>query len=192
VIPTAEELAAALEEIRAAPADRGEVRLVVRRPAPGERETLTEATLDPVEGLVGDDWIRRRSGSTPDGGPDPRAQVTLMGAGVAAAVAGDPTRWALAGDQLYVDLDLSETNLPAGTRLRVGSAVLEVSSKPHTGCAAFASRFGTDALRFVGTPEGRALRLRGMNARVIERGVVRPGDVVERIAQDGSGPRASR
>jgi MOSC domain-containing protein YiiM len=192
VIPTAEELAAALEEIRAAPADRGEVRLVVRRPAPGERETLAEATLDPVEGIVGDDWSRRRSGSTADGGPDPRAQVTLMGARVAAAVAGDPARWALAGDQLYVDLDLSETNLPAGTRLRVGSAVLEVSAKPHTGCAAFASRFGTDALRFVGTPEGRALRLRGMNARVIERGVVRPGDVVERIAQDGSGPRASR
>jgi MOSC domain-containing protein YiiM len=101
-----------------------------------------------------------------------------MNARVAALLAGPPDAWSAAGDQLYVDLDLGEANLPAGTRLAIGDAVLEVSAAPHTGCAKFSGRFGVDALRFVSTPEGRELRLRGMNTRVVRGGTIALGDVV--------------
>lgn len=172
------ELEAGLDRIRRAPADAGIVELVVARPAVGERVLLDEAMLDVDVGVVGDCWLTRGSSSTPDGLADPRAQVTLMNARAAALFAGDRERWALAGDQLYVDFDLGEANLPAGSRLAVGSAVLELSDKPHTGCQKFSQRFGLDALRFVNSPEGRRLRLRGANARVAEPGVVRLGDLV--------------
>jgi hypothetical protein len=128
--------------------------------------------------LVGDGWLARGSKSTPDGSADPSAQVTLMNARVAALLAGPPDAWSAAGDQLYVDLDLGEANLPTGTRLAIGDALLEVSGTPHTGCAKFSGRFGVDALRFVSTPEGRALRLRGMNAWVVRSGIIALGDVV--------------
>jgi MOSC domain-containing protein YiiM len=130
--------------------------------------------------VVGDTWRVRGSSSTADGSPNPEAQITVMNARAAAAFAGDVERWPLAGDQLYVDLDISEMNLPAGTRVRVGDAEIEVSAKPHTGCAKFSARFGADALRMVSTPTGRSLRLRGMNARVTKSGVIRVGDSIER------------
>ena len=145
-------------------------RLIVRRPGEDRREPLDEALFDVDEGLVGDSWRARGNRHTPDGAADPQAQLTLVNARAAAAIAGDPERWALAGDQLYVDLDLSVANLPAGTRLRIGGAEIEISAKPHTGCAKFSARFGPEALRFVSSPEGRALRLRGVNARVISGG----------------------
>ena len=167
------------EDVRAAPTRVGTVRLIVRRPAVDEREVVSEARLDIDEGLVGDTWRVRGSSSTADGSAHPEAQVTVMSARAAAGIAGDIERWPLAGDQLYVDFDISEENLPAGTRLRVGEAEIEVSAKPHTGCAKFSARFGKDALRLVSSPEGRALRLRGMNASVMKSGTVRVGDRIE-------------
>jgi MOSC domain-containing protein YiiM len=172
------ELEAGLNEIRRSPADEGWLRAIARRPAVGERELAESVQLDTDEGLVGDTWKVRGSRATPDGSADRTAQVTLMNARVAALLSGsaDPAQWAVAGDQLYVDLDLGEDNLPAGTRLAIGQAVLEVSATPHTGCAKFNARFGVDALRFVSTSQGREMRLRGMNATVVQTGTVRLGD----------------
>ena len=172
---TAAELEAGLAHVREAPRGVGRVELVVRRPQVGRREVLAEAELDLAEGLVGDRWVRGKRGRP----PNPAAQLTLMSARAADLVAaGERERWALAGDQLYVDLDLSEEHLPAGARLALGGAVVEVSAEPHTGCKKFVARFGLDAMRFVNSPEGRALRLRGLNARVVEPGVVRAGDEI--------------
>lgn len=170
-----------LDHIREAPADGGRVELIARRPAEDEREVLTEAALDLHEGLVGDTWRARGSSRTPDGGPNPESQLTLMNARAAAAIAGDRKQWALAGDQIYVDLDLSLANLPPGSRIQIGSAVIEFSETPHTGCAKFSARFGNDALRFVNSPVGRELRLRGANCKVVTPGVVRPGDAIRKL-----------
>jgi MOSC domain-containing protein YiiM len=141
---------------------------------------IDEAVLDPDAGLVGDDWIRRGSSSTPDGSPNPLSQLTLMSTRVLAAIEPDRSRWPLAGDQLLVDLDLSVDNLPAGTRLAIGDAEVEVSDKPHTGCAKFSARFGSDALRWINGPTGRELRMRGVNCRIVRGGTVRTGDVVRK------------
>ena len=175
----ADELEAGLAEIRRSPAAEGTVELIVRRPAEGEREVLVEAVLDLKEGLVGDRWV---ASARAHGGPvDTGTQLTLMNARVIAAIASDRERWPLAGDQLYVDLDLRPENLPAGTRLALGSAVIEVTDEPHTGCAKFSARFGSDAIRFVNSKAGRDLRLRGMNARVVEPGRVRVGDTIRKL-----------
>ena len=180
-------LEASLDNIRGAPADAGTVELIARRPAVDEREVLTEGWLDVAEGLVGDTWRSRGSSRTPDGSPNPDAQLTLMNARAAAAIASERERWALAGDQLYVDLDLSLTNLPPGSRVQIGSAVIEFSEAPHTGCAKFSARFGVDALRFVNSQTGRDLRLRGANCRVVVAGTVRQGDTIRKIpSSDGS------
>jgi hypothetical protein len=177
---SAEQLEAGLDEIRRSPTDRGRVELVVRRPAVGEREVLAEGQLDTAVGLVGDTWPLRRSTRTSDGSPHPDMQLNVMNARTVALLAGSPERRALAGDQLYLDLDLSEANLPAGTRLELGSAVIEVTEQPHTGCAKFSQRFGREALRFVNSEAGKTLRLRGLNARVVVPGVVREGDEVRK------------
>ena len=160
--------------------DGGGVERIVRRPAEGEREVVVEGVLDDVQGLIGDSWLARGSSRTADGLSNPDAQVTVMNARVAALVAGQSERWQLAGDQLYVDLDLSQDNLPAGTRLDIGSAIIEVSAHPHLGCKLFEERFGRDALWFVNSPVGRQLRLRGLNAKVVEPGTVHVGDVVRK------------
>jgi hypothetical protein len=171
-----------LEEIGRSPSDRGLIELIVRRPAIGERELLAEATIDETHGIVGDCWHWKPSSTTDDGGPNPEAQVTLMNSRVASLVAGEPERRALAGDQLYVDMELSERNLPPGTRLRAGSALIEITAVPHRGCGKFTKRFGVDAAKFVNSKVGRELNLRGVNARVLERGTVRVGDLVEKVA----------
>jgi hypothetical protein len=176
------ELEAGLDTILAAPKVEGTVELVVRRPCEGEREVLHEAFLSREEGLRGDDWLARAArNARGDGAPDPSTQLTLMSSRVIDLLAGDRSRWPLAGDQLYVDLDLTQENLPAGARLRVGEATIEVSAEPHTGCAKFTARFGSAAIRFVNSPSGRAMRLRGLNARVVEPGVVRPGDPIRKL-----------
>jgi MOSC domain-containing protein YiiM len=175
----AEDLQAGLPEILAAPATQGTVELVVRRPSEGEREVLEEGVLDVAVGLVGDDWLDRNARH---GRPsDPATQLTLMNVRVISLVAGDRDRWPLAGDQLYVDFDLRPENLPPGTRLAVGTATVEVTDVPHTGCAKFTERFGPAAIRFVNGRSGRALRLRGMHVRVVEGGIVRAGDAVEKL-----------
>lgn len=169
---------AGLEHVRRAPKNRGTVEMVVARPRVDEREVLTEAQLTFAEGVQGDSWNQRPSRRTPDGSPLLDAQLNVMSSRAVQLVAGDRERWPLAGDQLYVDLDISEAALPAGTRLALGTAVIEVTPEPHRGCAKFTQRFGLDALRAVNSAEGRALRLRGLNARVVVEGIVRPGDVI--------------
>jgi MOSC domain-containing protein YiiM len=174
-------LEANLDHIQAAPADLGTLQLIVRRPAVDEREVLTEARLDVKDGLEGDTWRARGSSRTPDGGPNPDAQLTVMNARLAAAVAGDRERWGLAGDQLYVDLDISQANLPPGSRIQIGEAVIEFSEPPHTGCDKFGSRYGVDALKFINSPLGRELRLRGANCRVVVSGTIRTGDSIKKL-----------
>jgi len=175
-----EELERGVEDVRAAPRDDGRVELIVRRPAVDDREVVAEGELDLEVGLQGDTWRDRGSSSTPDGTANPVAQITVMNARAAALIAGNRDRWPLAGDQLFVDLDLGGANLPPGTRLSLGTAVLEVSAKPHTGCKKFAQRFGQDAARFVNSPVGRELNLRGINTRVVVPGTVRVGDAVRK------------
>lgn len=175
-----DELEAGLDEVRRSPSDLGTVELIVRRPAENEREVLVEAELDLERGLVGDAWFERGS-RRHNGGPNPLAQLTVTNSRLVALVAGDRDRWPLAGDQLYVDLDLSEDNVPAGTRLAVGAAIIEVTTEPHHGCAKYSARFGSDALRFINSPVGRALHLRGINTRVVEPGLVRTGDAVRKV-----------
>ena len=171
-----ERLEAGFDHIREAPRNHGRLVLVVRRPEVGRRELPEEAVLDQVTGLDGDNWLTRGSSSMPDGSANPGKQVTVMNARVAELVAGGTARMPLAGDQLYVDLDISVSNLPAGSLLAVGEAVLEVSEDPHLGCAKFVERFGAEAMRFVNSRIGRQLRLRGMNTRIVVPGTVRVGD----------------
>lgn len=177
---TSDELVSGLDHIRATPQDDGVVELIVRRPSLGERETLDEGELDVESGLRGDTWNVRPSRRTGDGSPHPEMQITLVNARAIALLAQDRERWALAGDQFYVDLDIGHANLPAGTLVTIGSAVVEITAQPHTGCAKFSSHFGADAVRFVNTDEGAALRLRGANAKVVTPGIVRVGDTVRK------------
>jgi MOSC domain-containing protein YiiM len=148
------ELEAGLDLIRQSPADHGTLELIVRRPQLDEREILESGELDLETGLVGDGWQARGSSRTPDRSAHPGMQITIMNARAIALIAVEKKRWPLAGDQLYVDLDLSEANLPPGTRLALGEAVLEVSEIPHTGCAKFIARFGAEAQKFVNSPAG--------------------------------------
>lgn len=175
------ELEEGLEEIRRSPANEGTIEMIVVRPAVDLREIVSEARIDGVVGVVGDTWSERQSSSTPDGSPNPEKQVILINTRAIDLIAQERERWALAGDQLYIDLDMSEENLPAGSRIAVGSAVLEVSAQPHLGCAKFTARFGLDAMRFVNSPVGRQLRLRGVNTKVVEPGVVRVGDIAVKL-----------
>jgi len=178
---TMSELEAGLEEIRRAPKDEGVLELIVRRPAVNDREILESAELHLDEGLIGDSWKRRTSKSTPDGSPNPLMQLNIMNSRVTALVAQDKDRWQLAGDQLYIDMDLSEENTPAGTCLALGSAVIEVTSPPHLGCQKFVARFGLDAMKFVNSPLGKQLHLRGLNTKVIQGGIIRIGDLARKI-----------
>jgi len=181
-------LQAGLGYVRESPPDHGTVEMIVRRPAVDEREVLAVGTLDVDVGLAGDTWQARGSSRTPDGSAHPGMQLTVINVRAALLVAQDPGRRQLAGDQLFVDLDLSPANLPAGTRLAVGTAVIEVSEQPHLGCAKFAARFGQEALRFVNSGTGRGLRLRGLNARILTSGTVRPGDRISKLARADRAP----
>ncbi|HET7432827.1 MAG TPA: hypothetical protein VFJ89_15060 [Nocardioides sp.] len=179
---TTGDLESALDHLRAAPAEAGALAVVVRRPERGERELLTEGVLDESDGLVGDNWRSRATSRAVAEGRHLDAMVTVMNIRMAELLADTVEEQVLAGDQLYVDLDLSHDNLPAGARITVGDeAVLEVTAKPHAGCKKFLARFGPDALAFVNSEEGLRLRLRGLNARVVHAGTVRPGDVVRRL-----------
>jgi MOSC domain-containing protein YiiM len=175
-----EELEDGLPEIRRSPRDRGVLRAVVIRPETDARAALPQCELSPEFGVHADNWAQGCWMSLPDGRPHPDVQVTLMNARALALIAQEEARWPLAGDNLIVDLDLSGDNLPPGARLAIGSALLEITAVPHKGCSKFAGRFGVDATRFVNSREGLRLHLRGIYARIIERGVVTVGDLVEK------------
>jgi MOSC domain-containing protein len=181
VFLTRDQLEAGLDEIRRAPADAGTLELIVRRPAVDERELLELGELTEADGLVGDTWKIRESTRTDDGSAHPDMQLNVISARLIALVSPDSGRRPLAGDQLHVDLDISEENLPPGSRLAIGDAVIEVTEQPHTGCQKFSSRFGLEALRFVNSPVGRHLRLRGLNAKVVQPGSITRGDAVRKI-----------
>jgi len=179
---TTAELENHLEHLRAAPQAAGTLEMVVRRPAVDERDILGEGRLEKVDGLVGDNWLERATSYAIAEGRHLDAQLNVMSARMVQFLAPTPAEQALAGDQLFVDLDISVTNLPTGTRLAIGDeAVIEVTHKPHNGCAKFTARFGHDAMTFVNSPVGKELRLRGFNARVVANGVVRPGDKVRKL-----------
>ena len=178
---TKSELEAGLDTIRQSPKDDGVLHLIVRRPAVDEREIVEEGVLDLRDGLIGDSWKVRSSSRTPDGSPHPEMQLNIMNSRVIDLLAQDKNRWHLAGDQLYIEMDLSAENLPAGSRLQIGDAVIEVTPPPHTGCAKFVSRFGREAMQFVNSEIGRELHLRGINARVVQSGKIKVGNVARKI-----------
>ncbi|HEX2478253.1 MAG TPA: MOSC domain-containing protein [Geminicoccaceae bacterium] len=175
------ELENGLPEILRSPTDRGVLRAIVIRPETDARASLPQCELTPEGGVHGDNWAKGCWMSLPDGRPHPDVQVTLMNARAIALIARDEARWPLAGDNLFVDLDLSDDNLPPGTRLAVGSTLLEITEVPHKGCKKFAARFGADATRFVNSREGLRLHLRGIYARIVERGVVAVGDPIQKL-----------
>jgi len=175
-----DELDATLEHVRASPAE-GTLELIVQRPAVDERVVLDEARLNTDEGLEGDTWNQRFSKRTDDGSPHPDMQLNIMNARILAAIAQSPDRMQLAGDQLIVDMDLSEANLPAWTKLAIGDAVIEITDQPHNGCAKFSQRFGVEAHRFVNSEVGKELHLRGINARVVTAGTIRSGDTIRKL-----------
>jgi hypothetical protein len=178
---TTNQLEAGLDEVRRSPKNEGVLEMIVCRPNTDERRLLTEGQLDLAEGLLGDNWRARGSTSRPDGSANPDTQVTIMNSRAATLVAQKKERWQLAGDQLIMDLDISAENLPPGTRLAIGSAILEVSAQPHTGCKKFVGHFGLPAMEFVNSPAGRELHLRGINARVVQPGLIRVGDIVRKV-----------
>ncbi|MFT5091056.1 MAG: MOSC domain-containing protein YiiM [Candidatus Latescibacterota bacterium] len=174
---TTAELEAGLDEIRQSPSDNGTLEMLIRRAQIGAREQLEEGEIDLVEGLVGDNW-KTRYGDRP---ANPDAQITITNARAIQHISQDKDRWALAGDQLYADFDLSEANVPAGTQLSLGSAILEVTAEPHNGCKKFVERFGMDAMTFVNSEVGKELHLRGINCKVIQAGTISVGDSITKI-----------
>lgn len=178
---TTAELDAGLDEIRRSPQDDGTLELIVRRPQIETREVLESGELSLRDGLIGDTWKERGSSRMADGSPHPDMQLNVMNSRAIAHIAQDKARWALAGDQLYVDFDLSEENAPAGTRLAIGEAIIEVTNQPHTGCKKFVARFGLDAMKWVNSEVGKDLHLRGINAKVVQAGTIKTGDKVRKV-----------
>lgn len=178
---TGAELNAGLDEVRRSPQDQGTLEMIVRRPQVDKREVLEQAKLDIEEGLIGDNWKTRGCPKTPDGNAHPDMQLNIMNARVIALLAQNRERWKLAGDQLVIDMDLSADNFPAGTQLAIGSAIIEITPEPHNGCKKFMARYGSDALKFVNSPLGKQLHLRGVNAKVVRSGLIQRGDIVSKV-----------
>jgi len=175
------ELAGRLDYVRQAPANQGPVVTIIRRPGTDQRDLPEEAELTPEAGLAGDRWAATCSRRLPSGVVNPDTQITIMGRRVLELLTDDPSRWPLAGDNLLVDFDVSQSNLPPGQRIGIGTAILEITAEPHNGCAKFSNRFGPSALKFVNSPEGKLLRLRGVHAQVVVAGRVKVGDRIEKL-----------
>ena len=176
-----EELEAGLDEIRKSPKDQGILEMLVRRPKENEREVLKTGELSTESGLIGDNWKTRGSSRTNDGFGHPEMQLNIMNSRTIALLAQDKENWKLAGDQLFIDIELSDENLPTGSQLKIGTAIIEVTPIPHNGCKKFTERFGVDAVKFVNSPIGKELHLRGINAKVIQAGTISVGDVAEKL-----------
>ena len=173
---TTEEIEKNLDRVIESPKDDGTLDLIVRRPLENEREILETGELDTEKGLIGDDWFA-------DDDREPEAQIAIMNSRIIALLAQSDERWKLAGDQLFIDLNLTDENLPHGTRLAIGSAVIEVTRQPHNGCKKFVERFGLDAMKFVNSPVGKQYHLRGIYAKVVQSGTIRRGDTVQKICR---------
>jgi len=171
---SADELKQGVDHILDSPTDNGELKLIVRRPDVGERQTPQHARLDVEVGLVGDSWSTRVK-------VIPDMQLNIMNSRVVDRVAGSEDRWPLAGDQLFVDMDLSGENLPPGTQIALGDAIVEVTEPPHTGCKKFAARFGVDAMLFVNSGQGKTLNFRGICAIVVKSGDISVGDTARKL-----------
>ena len=177
---SAVELEQGLAEVLASPTDAGRLTAIFVRPAPNERRRLVSATLTPEKGIDGDRWVSDSFSGLKDGS-DPRSQVSIMNDRFLRQVAGDDDGMCLAGDNLIVDLDLSEANLPAGSHVTIGpEVILEISDLKHTGCSKFARRYGPDAKTFANNKQGTALHLRGRYARIVRGGTIRLGDEVRK------------
>jgi len=176
---TMDELEAGLDEIKQAPKNNGRLEMIVIRPEVDGRLSLQEGELTVDGGLVGDNWLTKGTSKTPNHTPHPDAQITLANSRVVQLYAQERERWPLAGDQLFVDFDLSNENLAAGDRLQIGTAVLEVTALPHNGCLKFAQRFGHPAHKFVNVPAHRHLNLRGIYAKVVQNGIIHTGDTIK-------------
>ena len=164
-----------------APKDRGRLEAIVIRPAHNERKPVNSAELSADNGVKGDHWAKGCWKSLPDGDPHPDVQICIMSARVIRLLAGDKANWPPAGDQLFIDLDLSKANLVPGQRLSLGNTVLEITDVPHLGCQKFIERYGRDATQFVNSKVGKENRFRGVYAKVIEAGTISVGDVVQKI-----------
>jgi hypothetical protein len=174
-------LDAGLAHIQASPADQGKLDMIVVRPSKRQRATPNHVHLSARGGVEGDHWAMGCWKSLPDGSPDPSVQVAIMNSRCLDLISPTKAAWALAGDNLIIDLDLSTQNLIAGQRIEIGTAMLEITAVPHNGCALFKDRFGTDALKFISAPSSRQLRLRGVYAKVIQDGDVLIGDIVKKV-----------
>ncbi|HBH07471.1 MAG TPA: MOSC domain-containing protein [Flavobacteriales bacterium] len=178
-----ESLIGELDYILQSPSRKGSLELITVRPKENERLELKEGHITKSDGVEGDNWKFRKSRHTPDGSPDPETQINIMNARVIDSITSRQDEWKKAGDQLFVNFDITEKNLPAGSQFKIGNeVVLEVSAQPHTGCGKFKDRFGPDALKFVNHKDYKELRLRGINAFVIQEGTVRPGDEINKIS----------
>ena len=175
------ELETGMDHIRQSPKEDGVLMMIVRRPDVDQREVINEGQLNLIEGLEGDTWKARGSSHTTDGSANVNAQITVMNSRAISLLAQGEESWPLAGDQLYIDMDLSDENMPPGTRLAIGTAIIEVSAQPHSGCKKFSSRFGVEAMKFVNSPEGKRLHLRGINTKVIQAGTIHTGDVIKKL-----------
>lgn len=175
------ELEFSLDLIKESPKDNGVLEMIVRRPETETREIINSCEINLTNGLEGDNWKARGSSSTPDHSADPEAQITLMNSRVIQLLSVDKENWQWAGDQLFVDIDLSIENLPPHSKLQIGSVILEISAKPHTGCKKFSGRFGVEALEFISTPLGKSLRMRGVNTKVIQAGEIKIGDLIKKV-----------
>ncbi|MEM6942438.1 MAG: MOSC domain-containing protein [Pseudomonadota bacterium] len=179
---TRAELEAALPLILAAPKDGGRLDMIVSRPAPGERTLPQRARLTAEGGVEGDHWAKGCWLSLDDGTPHPDVQICLMMSRMIRAIAGEEAHWPPAGDNLFIDMDLTPANTPPGTRLALGSVEMVVTPEPHNGCEAFIERFGREACVFVNTGPGKTHRLRGIYCRVTKDGDISVGDSLRKIA----------
>jgi hypothetical protein len=175
------ELEEGLEHILQSPKDRGALELIVKRPEVDQRESMPTGRLDAERGLIGDNWLARGDWQIAGDAADRDMQLNIMNSRVVSLVADDPERRELAGDQLYLDMDLSYENLPPGTQLSIGEAVVEITEPPHTGCKKFAARFGKDAVVFVNSGLGKRLNFRGICAKVVQSGDISVGDVATKV-----------